>query len=813
MLSRGSWRNRKPASDNPLVYAWRVWATSRVFGGKGSTPATALLIILLIVTTLSAIPQRFHATSAAQAESIPGEFIVGFKKEFHIPDAGKQLAVSKGGNILKQLTHPALNAILVRVPLQQADAFQRAMKESPLVRYVEPNVIVSTTIVPNDPRYGDQWALPKIQAPQAWDINTGSSSVRVAVLDTGIDYTHDDIAPNYLPCGYDWVNSDTDPMDDHNDPGTGNSHGTNVAGTIAAHTNNGIGVAGVAGGWGTTHGATLIAEKVMDSTGRGDTFTLADAITHAVDVCNVDVINLSLGWYDFFSDTVQSALQYAADRGVISVAAAGNHGRENSSFYPCAYGSGHPLSTAEIVMCVSATDSSDNRASFSNYGNAVDVSAPGVNVLSTVRRGFGDYGYKSGTSMATPHVAAVVALVMSQFPSYIRDQIWNRVLAGTDDRGAAGWDAYYGWGRLNAHLALPLPMMTLSPTSGSAGTSVLVSGSNFDVQDTSCVISSSPSGLVANQQCVASGGTVSGVFTVASGATGSYTVAVTGYAIGDTAHATWPVVFALVRDIESGIYYGGSIAGIWSGSTRLPGWTPDSPAAVVCGPVLHVAVRGGDDGIYHGYVTLISGVFSGWSKLSGSTPSAPALAAAPDCTLYLAVRGSDNGIYLNIRVSGSWGEWQKLPGATIDAPAVAVAESVLHFVVRGGDGSSIWHGRMDRGTMQWLGWSQLPGSSPSKMALAAVSDTEVYLAVRGSDNRLYANKWDGANWTGWNQIPAGITPNGPSITITNGQLYLAVRGMDNGIYWCSRGLSTSPPAWSNWSRLPGATPSSPTIAS
>jgi len=382
--------------------------------------------------------------SAAQAESIPGEFIVGFKKEFHIPEAGKQLAISKGANILKELTHPALNAILVRVPLQQADAFQQAMKESPLVRYVEANGIVRATIVPNDPKYGSQWSLPKIQAPQAWDINTGSSSVRVGVIDTGIDYTHQDIVRNYVSCGYDWVNNDPDPMDD-------NSHGTHVAGTIAARTNNGLGVAGVAGGWGTTKGVTLIAEKVLNSAGSGDTAVLSQAITHAVDVCGVDVINLSLGWSGFFSIDVRDALQYAADHGVISVAAAGNSSSDASTFYPCAYGPGHPLSTAEIVMCVSATDSSDNFASsFSNFGNPVDISAPGVNIRSTIPGN--SYGYKQGTSMATPHVAAVVALVMSRFPSYTRDQVWNCVLAGTEDRGAAGWDAYYGWGRLNAYL-------------------------------------------------------------------------------------------------------------------------------------------------------------------------------------------------------------------------------------------------------------------------------------------------------------------------------------------------------------------------
>jgi hypothetical protein len=271
------------------------------------------------------------------------------------------------------------------------------------------------------------------------------------------------------------------------------------------------------------------------------------------------------------------------------------------------------------------------------------------------------------------------------------------------------------------------------------------------------------------------------------------------------------VVDSFIRGPDNRIYYGGSITGTWSGWIGLPGSTRDSPAATTCGGMVHVAVRGGDDGIYYGNVTLSTSVFSGWNKLPGSTPSAPALAAASDCTLYLAVRGSDNGIYLNVRTGPSWGGWQKLLGVTVDGPAVTVAGSVLHFAVRGGDGSSIWHGRMNRGTMQWLGWSNLPGSTPSKPALAAASETEVCLAVKGSDNRIYVNKWDGAAWAGWSMIPTGSTPSGPSVTIANVQLYLAVRGMDNGIYWCTESLSI--PGWSDWARLPDSTASSPGLAS
>ncbi len=190
--------------------------------------------------------------------------------------------------------------------------------------------------------------------------------------------------------------------------------------------------------------------------------------------------------------------------------------------------------------------------------------------------------------------------------------------------------------------------------------------------------------------------------------------------------------------------------------------------------------------------------------------SAPALAAASDCTLYLAVRGTDNHVYLNIRAGGIWGDWTQLPGSTIDAAAATVAGSLLHFAVRGSDGLTIWHGRMDRTTLAWLGWNLISGSTPSKLALAAVSAKEVYLAARGTDSHIYGNRWDGSAWTGWTMIPTGSTPNGPSITAANSLLYVVVQGTDNKIYSSSRVLSTT--TWSSWVSIPGSTISSPAMA-
>jgi len=264
----------------------------------------------------------------------------------------------------------------------------------------------------------------------------------------------------------------------------------------------------------------------------------------------------------------------------------------------------------------------------------------------------------------------------------------------------------------------------------------------------------------------------------------------------------------IVRGTDNHVYYAADLGGTW---IALPSTTSDSPAACVCGGVLHMVVRRSNNAIYYGYVLLSTDAFSAWTRLPGSTASAPALAAASDCSLYLVVRGKDNGIYLNsLPMGGSWSGWQKLPGSTIHGPAATVAGSTLNIAVVGSDGSSIWHGRKNLSSGAWLGWSRVSGSTPSKPALAAVSDAEVYLAVRGSDNRVYVNRWSETAWTGWNRIPTGSTLNGPSITVANGELFVALQGTNGGIYWCSRSLPSG--SWSSWTRMPGSTPSSPTLA-
>ena len=279
------------------------------------------------------------------------------------------------------------------------------------------------------------WGVDKINAEVVWggsenavDVASGryaGDGVKVAVIDTGIDYTHPDLDNNYYG-GYDFVNDDSDPKDD-------NGHGTHVAGIIAAE-DNGVGVIGVA-----PH-AQLYAVKVLNSQGSGTYSDIVAGIDWAIDN-NMDIISMSLGGSS--GDTaLQDALQRAYDAGIVIVAASGND-YANSISYPAKY---------DTVIAVGATDSSDNRAAFSNYGPELEVVAPGVDIYSTYLGG--GYETLSGTSMATPMVSGVVALMLSKNPNLTPAEV-RQILHDTAlDLGASGWDQYYGYGRVQADAAV-----------------------------------------------------------------------------------------------------------------------------------------------------------------------------------------------------------------------------------------------------------------------------------------------------------------------------------------------------------------------
>ena len=295
-------------------------------------------------------------------------------------------------------------------------------------------------VSPNDPAYtaGDQWGLDQIEGPRAWGIITGSNQVIVAVIDSGVDLDHPDLQDKIV-AGWDFVNNDDQPDDDF-------GHGTHVAGIAAAATDNDLGIAGVS--W----GARIMPVKVLNSSGSGYMSDVIAGMEYAADH-GAQVLNLSLGGLATSSEAqaIQDAVDYARNKSAVVVAAVGNCGSGctiggtyyyNPDMYPA---------SCQNVIGVAATTSTDGWASFSEHNTSVDVSAPGTSIYSTVP---GGYNYKQGTSMATPFVSGLAALILSKWPDYTPLQVETALFNNADDLGDAGWDEYFGHGRINAYLSL-----------------------------------------------------------------------------------------------------------------------------------------------------------------------------------------------------------------------------------------------------------------------------------------------------------------------------------------------------------------------
>ncbi len=327
----------------------------------------------------------------------------------------------------------------VRVPAGQEARAMASISEVPGVVSVEPDGTVTAAFTPDDPYYNDStkvYAPQKISASGAWDVTLGDSSVIIAVVDTGVDASHPEFQGRVLQ-GYDFVDGDSDPDD-------ANGHGTHVAGIAAAGTNNGIGIAGMCGR------CTLLPVRVLDEDGVGTWSNVADGIVYAVDH-GAKVINLSLtGKYS--SDAVADAVNYAWNHGVLVVAAAGNSNSSDPG-YPAAY---------DKVMAVAATTPDDSKWGLSNYGSWITIAAPGATVYSTVPGG--GYDFKSGTSMATPHVAGLAGLIWSVNPNLTNQDVWNLITQHADDLGDPGKDDYFGWGRINASASVHAAEATLGST-------------------------------------------------------------------------------------------------------------------------------------------------------------------------------------------------------------------------------------------------------------------------------------------------------------------------------------------------------------
>jgi serine protease len=438
------------------------------------------------------------------SDYIPDEVLVKFKGEAGAAGAHANSAVGRflregaGALSARHLEYTDLEVVKVaRGGVQKAI---KALSSSPLVEYAVPNYRRHADFSPDDPYYqdGHQWNLRRtpgnggINMPAAWDAvsatypyNGGSPSVVVAILDTGVAYENrgmyhkaPDLASTTFIQGYDFVNEDAYADDDH-------GHGTHICGTIAQQTNNTYVCAGIA------FNCKVMPVKVLDQQGSGSDTDVIQGIRYAADR-GVEVINLSLGGPDP-SPALEEAVNYAFGKGVVICAASGNASSPEVE-YPAAY---------ESCIAVGATNISKSLTSYSNYGSAQDVVAPGgdgsnpiwqvtYSMLGHPTSPFAVVGM-SGTSMATPHVAGTAALVRSQHPSWSASGVRGAITSTCYNLGVSGWDPTFGWGLIDARAAVALTsepslaapeVRTVSPDFAASGSKarVAIGGSNFTSQ-------------------------------------------------------------------------------------------------------------------------------------------------------------------------------------------------------------------------------------------------------------------------------------------------------------------------------------------
>jgi len=468
-------------------------------------PSRHLIVAMVIVAVLLTAAMGYSQgpqikplrVNPKQVEFVPQEILVKFKPA--VPDQViDAINALHGTQVL--YTSPFAGFKRLRIPANKTIAeMVEIYRRNPNVAFADPNTICyALQTVPNDPYFSLQWHLQNsvyggIHAVAGWAIQPGgNSNVIIGILDTGIAYEDNgatfkmapDLAGTSFAAGYDFINNDAHPNDDQ-------GHGTHVAGTVAQTTNNALGVAGIA------YNCSLMPVKVLNSSGSGTTQTLIDGLHFAADQ-GADVVNMSLGWPPGYypGDLLRDAIAYAYNKGVTLVAASGNDGASVVS-YPAAFD--------DYVIAVGATRYDEAVAYYSNTGTSLDLTAPGgdLNVDQNgdgygdgvLQQTFGskpsDFGYYfyTGTSMATPHVAGVAALVIANGitgPNNVR----NVLQTTAEDHGAVGWDSKYGWGIVDAGAALGSPVENHPPVAdaggpytGTVGTSVQFDGSGSSDPD------------------------------------------------------------------------------------------------------------------------------------------------------------------------------------------------------------------------------------------------------------------------------------------------------------------------------------------
>jgi subtilisin family serine protease len=361
-------------------------------------------------------------SSAADAARVAGRLVLRGRAGLSA-DALQDTLQRTGARQLGQVA--AVDATVIEAPEPELAAVVAALRRSGLFKSVERDYVAKIADDPNDPEFSAQWGVSRIGAPAAWAVSSGAGTV-VAVIDTGVDATHPDLQGQVL-AGYDFVNDDADPADDH-------GHGTRMSGIIAARLGNGEGGVGVA------PDARVLPVKVLAADGYGTYSNVANGIVYAVDH-GARILNLSLTG-PVRSAVLQDAVDYATAHDAVVVAAAGNAGTDAPA-YPAA---------ANGAVAIGAINANDVRPSFSNYGAWLSVVAPGVDIVTTSLDG--TYASSSGTSPAAAVASGVFALLFAHAPTLARLDAIDRVQRGALDLGSRGWDEFYGWGVVDAYAAL-----------------------------------------------------------------------------------------------------------------------------------------------------------------------------------------------------------------------------------------------------------------------------------------------------------------------------------------------------------------------
>ena len=379
-------------------------------------PVLATLVVALGAALLPA-----QAFAADEAQWVPGRLLVQPRAGLAEAEFDK-IIKKQGGKQVGKIE--GINVRVIQLPPQASEkAVEALLKNNKHLKFAERDMIVRPEGTANDTYYSSAWHLPKIGATTAWDVTTGDNVV-IAVLDSGVDATHPDLAGRLIP-GWNFYDNNSNTADVF-------GHGTLVAGSASANTNNGVGVASVAGN------ALIMPLRISATDGSASFSNMAKALTWAADkgahVANISYQSVS------GSATVASAAQYMKNKGGVTVVAAGNTGVEQT-FAP-----------TDTMISVSATTSSDAVASWSSYGSYVDVAAPGSGIWTTKKGG--GYGSANGTSFASPVTAAVIAMMRSVNPVLPPADLEKILISTAVDLGTAGFDKKFGHGRINAAAAV-----------------------------------------------------------------------------------------------------------------------------------------------------------------------------------------------------------------------------------------------------------------------------------------------------------------------------------------------------------------------